>query len=86
MTVYVDNMQAKYKRMKMSHMMADTLEELHAMALKIGMKREWFQEHKKYPHYDVSISRRKLAVEHGAVELTPAGRIGRKRKGSNYEK
>lgn len=25
------------------HMMADTLEELHAMAASIGMKRAWFQ-------------------------------------------
>lgn len=71
MTVYVDNMQAKYMRMKMSHMMADTLEELHDMADKIGLKREWFQDHKRHPHYDVSISRRKLAVQHGAQEVTP---------------
>ena len=71
MTVYVDNMKAKFKRMKMSHMMADTLEELHGMAAKIGMNREWFQNHKKYPHYDVSLTRRDLAIKHGAVEVTP---------------
>lgn len=71
MTVYVDNMQAKYKGMKMSHMMADTLEELHEMADKIGMKREWFQDKKRNPHYDVSMAKRALAVKFGAREVTP---------------
>ncbi len=71
MPVYVDNMEAKFGRMKMSHMMADTLEELHEMAYKIGLKREWFQNHKKYPHYDVSLSKRNLAIKHGAREVTP---------------
>ncbi len=70
MTVYVDNMKAKFKRMKMCHMMADTLEELHEMAGNIGLRREWFQDHKRHPHYDVSLSRRKLAVKYGAKEVT----------------
>jgi len=43
------------------HMFADTLEELHEFAQKIGMKREWFQD-KRLPHYDLTITRRKLAV------------------------
>ena len=70
MTVYVDNMRAKFGRMTMCHMMADTLEELHEMARRIGLKPEWFQDHKKYKHYDVSLSRRKLAMECGAKEVT----------------
>lgn len=66
MTVYVDNYRAKFGRMIMCHMAADTLEELHQMAEKIGMKRSWFQG----DHYDVSLTRRKLAIEFGAKEIS----------------
>ena len=69
MSVYVDDVFIPYGRMKMCHMVADTEEELHAMADKIGLKREWFQNTSR-PHYDVSKSRRKLAVEYGAIEVT----------------
>ena len=52
-------------------MMADTDEELHEMALKIGMKLEWFQCKPRAPwqnHYDVTKSKRALAVKSGAIE------------------
>lgn len=48
--------------MKMSHMIADTDEELHAMADAIGVARKWFQG----DHYDVSMSKRALAITMGA--------------------
>ena len=51
MPVYVDNQKNPYGRMKMCHMLADTLEELHAMADLIGIKRKWFQN-ESTPHYD----------------------------------
>lgn len=65
MTVYVDDMQAKFGRMVMCHMMADSEDELHAMASKIGVKRKWFQG----DHYDIALSKRAQAVKHGAVEV-----------------
>jgi hypothetical protein len=70
MVVYVDSAKNTLGRMKMSHMSADTVEELHAMAEQIGLKREWFQDHSRYPHYDVSQSKRKLAVKAGAIEVS----------------
>lgn len=71
MTVYVDDMfkypMGKFRRMKMSHMVADTEEELHAMADKIGLNRKWYQG----DHYDVAMVTRAKAVTAGAKEITP---------------
>lgn len=69
MTVYIDNARIAFGRMRMSHMVADTLDELHTMAAAIGMRREWFQGDASTPHYDVSITRRERAIELGAVPV-----------------
>lgn len=69
MPVYVDDYRAPFRGSVYSHMMADTVEELHAMADQIGLKREWFQQISR-PHYDVSENKRVLAIEHGAIEMT----------------
>ena len=70
MAVYVDDMfrlkMGRFRRMKMSHMIADTDSELHAMADRIGLSRKWFQG----DHYDVCLSKRQLAVKNGAIEIT----------------
>lgn len=70
MAVYVDSGRISYGRMKMCHMIADTVEELHEMADKLGLKREWFQNHGT-PHYDICQSRRTDAILKGAI---PASR------------
>ena len=74
MTVYVDNMHesrlGQLGRMKMSHMIADTTEELLAMADRIGVQRKWLQypgSHKE--HFDIALSKRALAVAAGAIEI-----------------
>ena len=71
MTVYVDDMKAKVGQMVMCHMVADTEPELHAMADKIGVARKWYQyPHKsRWPHYDIALSKRALAVANGAQEI-----------------
>lgn len=69
MPVYVDDAYIPFGRMKMCHMVADTEEELHKMADKIGMRRAWFQDGSR-PHYDVSKSKRALAVACGTSEIT----------------
>jgi len=53
----------------MSHMLADTIAELHEMAALIGMRRDWFQPF-SFPHYDVAQGRRAEAVKLGAVEIS----------------
>lgn len=70
MTVYIDDMYryaiGQFRGMQMSHMIADTPEELHAMARTIGMRREWYQG----DHYDVPLPRRREAILNGAVAVT----------------
>lgn len=72
MPVYVDNMQARYGRMIMSHMIASTDEELHAMADRIGVSRRWWQspEMSSGSHYDICASSRAKALRFGAIEIT----------------
>ena len=44
------------------------IDDLHAFATKIGIKREWFQDH-KHPHYDI-LSRK----------IRASARLGRRSK------
>ena len=69
--VYVDNASAFYGRMRMSHLVADTTEELLAMADTIGVKRRWLQ-HAGTPkeHFDICRSKRLLAIKAGAIRIT----------------
>ena len=69
MSVYVDDYNAKFKGFKMSHMIADTEQELDDMAVKIGLETKWKQKG-WCPHYDVSLSKKKLALQNGAKEVT----------------
>lgn len=68
MAVYVDNMATPYRGMRMSHMLADRIEELHAMADQLGLRREWFQP-ASTPHYDICQAKRRRAISLGAVEV-----------------
>jgi len=71
MAVYVDDMDAKYGRMRMFHMLADSTEELLEMADKIGVARKWIQYAGTYKeHFDIAKGKRALAVENGAKEIT----------------
>jgi hypothetical protein len=71
MAVYVDDMQARFRRMIMCHMIADTTEELLAMADEIGVSRKWIQAKGTYTeHFDVCMKMRDRAVEAGAKEIT----------------
>ena len=66
MTVYVDDMRARFRDQIMCHMIGDTEAELHEMAARIGIARRFYQG----DHYDVTLDRRALAISLGAREIT----------------
>lgn len=75
MAVYVDDMHltdlGRLGRMKMCHMIADSDEELHAMADRIGVERKHHQAAgTARSHYDIAKSKRALAVAAGAIQIT----------------
>lgn len=72
MTVYVDNLFNYGKKGTWCHMavaVGDDIEELHQFAERIGLKREWFQDHPTHPHYDLRLSKRIRAISCGAVAV-----------------
>lgn len=82
MACYVDDMKAPFGRMVMCHCWADTREELFAMVDKIGVARKWFQRpdsagvpgmSASWEHFDISMSKRALAVAAGAIETDKYG-------------
>ncbi|QOR55752.1 MAG: hypothetical protein YHS30scaffold667_48 [Phage 65_10] len=87
MTVYVDDMHltpmGQFGRMKMCHMVADTTDELLAMADRIGVQRKYIQKAgTHHEHFDIATSKRAIAVTAGAVEITMSqlGRICRSKR------
>ncbi|MEU0497967.1 DUF4031 domain-containing protein [Mycobacterium sp. NPDC006124] len=89
MTVYVDDARipARVGRLSSiwSHLFADSPEELHDFAVRLGLRRSWFQDPTKTGkpfrakpgsraaqnwHYDVTEGKRRQAVALGAVEVS----------------
>lgn len=69
MAAYVDPL-FDWSSGRWSHLMADSVDELHTFAASIGLKRSWFQDKPGHPHYDLRPSKRALAVRLGAVEVS----------------
>ncbi|MBU9200147.1 DUF4031 domain-containing protein [Burkholderia multivorans] len=71
MSVYVDDMEAPYGRMKMCHLIADSDQELFAMADRIGVARKWHQKPgTAQSHFDIALSKKALALAAGAIPIT----------------
>ena len=75
--IYVDEIM-EYPSGKWCHMATDgCLEELHAFALQLGLKRSWFQNKPRHPHYDLRPSKRALAIQRGATAVESSELIKR---------
>jgi hypothetical protein len=65
---------------KWCHLFADTDDELHAFAARLGLKRSYAQSmnhvYQRFHHYDLTPNKRMQAVRLGAVEID-AGERGR---------
>lgn len=75
MSVYIDPMMrcipnGRWRWSLSCHLFSDNLDELHAFARRIGLRREWFQQVNRLPHYDLNESRREKAVACGVIELS----------------
>ena len=70
MTVYVDDAVHAWRGQRWAHLMADTLDELHAMAARLGIPRRAFQNKTSGAHYDVTTELRERAIALGVVAIS----------------
>jgi hypothetical protein len=68
---YVDDANIPARGRLWSHLVADTADELHEAAARLGLRREWAQERGRTPHYDLPAELREHAIASGvAVAIT----------------
>ncbi len=70
MTVYVDDAVHPWRGRRWAHLMADTLEELHAMAQRLDIPARAFQNKTSGAHYDVPAELRERAIALGAMPIS----------------
>lgn len=69
MAVYVDDAAILYRGRPRYHMTADSLEELHAFAQRLGIHPGWFHRGARHPHYDIHEDERTHALALGAQQV-----------------
>ena len=70
MAVYVDDAVTSWRGQRWAHLMADTLEELHALATQLGLPRRAFQDKPSGAHYDITVEMRIHALQLGATPIS----------------
>ncbi len=85
MAVYVDEPIWERRDRRWCHLTADTSEELHELAARLGLLRQWFQSKPGRPwhdHYDLPEDVRDQAIACGARPLTTLemGRLQARRR------
>ncbi|MFT3763357.1 MAG: DUF4031 domain-containing protein [Pseudoxanthomonas sp.] len=70
MPVYVDDPFTLWRGQRWAHLMADTLEELHAFAQGLGIPRRAFQDKVSGAHYDLPEPLRDEALAKGAIAVS----------------
>jgi hypothetical protein len=79
MAVYVDDARIRWRGRRWSHLVADTAEELHEAARRLGLRREWAQEGGRTLHYDLPDELRARAIELGVAEPLTWRELARRR-------
>ncbi len=90
MTVYVDDAFAGDwgKWSGGGHLQADSIDELHAFAVSIGLRRSWFHVRPGRPwnnHYDCTSTKRDAAIFAGAVPESIEDGSARRRRSRTTE-
>ncbi len=70
MSVYVDDAVVLWRGQRWAHLMADTLDELHAFAARLGIPRRAFQDKTSGAHYDIHAGLREQAIVLGAIAIS----------------
>lgn len=70
MAVYVDDAVHPWRGQRWAHLMADTLDELHAFAARLDIPRRAFQDKTSGAHYDVPAPLRERALLLGAIAIS----------------
>ncbi|MBB3822687.1 hypothetical protein FHR53_001394 [Xanthomonas arboricola] len=70
MAVYVDDAVHLWRDQRWAHLLGDTLDELHAMAARLGIPRRAFQNKLSGAHYDVPAPLRAEAIALGAIPIS----------------
>jgi len=70
MAVYIDDPVQQWRDQRWSHLLADTLPELHDMAARLGIPRRAFQNKLSGAHYDVPARLYDEAIAQGAIAIS----------------
>jgi hypothetical protein len=68
--VYVDDAEVPMHGYTWFHLLADSIQELHAFAANIGIQKRAFHIGARHPHYDVTAAQRRRAIRHGARSIS----------------
>jgi hypothetical protein len=79
MAVYVDDARIPWRGRRWSHLVADTPEELHEAAGRLGLRREWAQDRGRTLHYDLPDELRERAIDLGVAEPLTWRELARRR-------
>lgn len=68
--IYVDDAKVVKHGRPWFHLMADSIDELHEFAKRIGVSTHAFHRGAKYPHYDIGAGHRSIALKYGARSIS----------------
>ncbi|MFD1893312.1 DUF4031 domain-containing protein [Ottowia beijingensis] len=68
--IYVDDAEVIKHGYAWFHLVADSIQELHEFAARIGLPASAFHRGARHPHYDVTANQRLRALQYGATAIS----------------